>query len=146
MQNLTNTLENIINLDEGDQKTFELALFSETIMDMKRGPEVLLITAILTEELNSKPRYSVAFCGGFEEMLLKIAILWSFLLGILTPRTVLNLTDVQSIRNHGTIMPYPSMGPKRFWTVQIILVECQLFWTGPICFDRVQIIMHRSKF
>ena len=65
LQNLTNTLENIIKLDEGDQKSFELALFSENIMDMERGPEVLLITAILTEEQNSKPRHSVAFSGFF---------------------------------------------------------------------------------
>ena len=63
MQNLTNTLENIIKLDEGDQKSFELALFSKNIMDMERGPEVLLITAILTEEHNSKPRHSVVFSG-----------------------------------------------------------------------------------
>ena len=65
LQNLTNTLENIIKLDEGDQKSFELALFSKNIMDMERGPEVLLITAILTEEQNSKPRHSVAFSGVF---------------------------------------------------------------------------------
>ena len=65
LQNLTNTLENIIKLDEGDQKSFELALFSKNIIDMERGPEVLLITAILTEEHNSKPRHSVVFSGGF---------------------------------------------------------------------------------
>ena len=44
-----------------------------------------------------------------------------------------------------TLMPCPSMGPKLFWTNQIILVEYQLFWTGPICFGRVQIILDRSK-
>ena len=65
LQNLTNTLENIIKLDEGDKKSFELALFSKNIMDMERGPEVLLITAILTEEHNSKPRHSVVFSGVF---------------------------------------------------------------------------------
>ena len=100
MQNLTNTLENIIKLDEGDQKSFELALFSKNIIDMERGPEVLLITAILTEEHNSKPRHSVAFLGGFGK---SHCGLWSFLLGILIPRPVLNLAilsnDGQSIRN-----------------------------------------------
>ena len=37
-------------------------------------------------------------------------------------------------------MPCPSMGPEEFWTVQIILVEYELFWTGAIRFGRVQII------
>ena len=43
------------------------------------------------------------------------------------------------------LMPCPSMGPKWFWTDQIILVEYQSFWTGPICFGRVQIILVRFK-
>ena len=34
----------------------------------------------------------------------------------------------------------PSMGPKCFWTVQIILVEYQSFWMCPIRFGQVQII------
>ena len=38
------------------------------------------------------------------------------------------------------LMPCPSIGPKWFWTIQIILVEHQSFWTGPICFGLVQII------
>ena len=38
------------------------------------------------------------------------------------------------------LMPCPCMGPNRFWTLQIILVDYELFWTGPICFGRVQII------
>ena len=42
-------------------------------------------------------------------------------------------------------MPCPSMGPKLFWTVKIILVEYQSFWTGPIHFNQVQIVMDRSK-
>ena len=37
------------------------------------------------------------------------------------------------------------MCPKWFWTVQIILVKYQLFWTGPIHFGQVQIILVRSK-
>ena len=37
-------------------------------------------------------------------------------------------------------MPCPSMGPKLFWTVQIILIKYQLFWTCPIHFGQVQII------
>ena len=37
-------------------------------------------------------------------------------------------------------MPCTSTGPKWFWTVQIILVEYQLFWTGPICFCWVKIL------
>ena len=48
-------------------------------------------------------------------------------------------------KNKTKLMPCTSMGPKLFWTNQIILVEYQLFWTGPICFDRVQIILDRSK-
>ena len=36
----------------------------------------------------------------------------------------------------------PSMGPKWFWTVQIIFVEYQLFWTDPIHFGQVQIILN----
>ena len=43
------------------------------------------------------------------------------------------------------LMPCPSMGPKWFWTVQIILVKYKLFRTGPICFGRTQIILGRSK-
>ena len=35
-------------------------------------------------------------------------------------------------------MPYPSIGPKLFWTVQIVL-------TGPNSFGRVQIILIRPK-
>ena len=42
-------------------------------------------------------------------------------------------------------MPCPSMGAKWFWTVQIILVEYQWFWMGPIHFSQVQIILDRSK-
>ena len=37
------------------------------------------------------------------------------------------------------------MDAKLFWTVQIILVEYQSFWTGPICFNQVQIVLDRSK-
>ena len=44
-----------------------------------------------------------------------------------------------------SLMPCPSMGPKWFWTVQIILVEYKLFGTNPICYGRVQIILNRSK-
>ena len=43
-------------------------------------------------------------------------------------------------------MTCPSIGPKLFWTVQIILVEYQSFWMGPISFGQVQIILDRSKF
>ena len=37
-------------------------------------------------------------------------------------------------------MPRPFMGPKWFWTVQIILLWHQLFWTGLNHFGKVQII------
>ena len=37
------------------------------------------------------------------------------------------------------------MGPKLFWTVQIIMVEFQSFSRGPIRFDQIQIILDRSK-
>ena len=43
------------------------------------------------------------------------------------------------------LMPCPSMGQKLFWTVQIILVEYQLFWSGPIRFGQVQIILDRYR-
>ena len=42
-------------------------------------------------------------------------------------------------------MPCPSIGPKSSWTVQIILVEYQSFWTGPISFGWVQIIKSSSE-
>ena len=42
-------------------------------------------------------------------------------------------------------MPCPSMGPKWFWTVQIILVEYQSFWVGPIHFGQTQIVLDRFK-
>ena len=44
-----------------------------------------------------------------------------------------------------SLIPYPSLGAIWFWTVQIILVEYQSFWMGPICFGQVQIILDRSK-
>ena len=37
-------------------------------------------------------------------------------------------------------MPRPFMGPKWFWTVQIILLWHQLFWMGLNHFGKVQII------
>jgi hypothetical protein len=40
--------------------------------------------------------------------------------------------------NYLALMPCPSMGPKLFWTVQIVL-DC------PNCFGRVQIVLVRSK-
>ena len=40
-----------------------------------------------------------------------------------------------------SLMPCPSIGPKWFsWTVQIILVKYQSFWSGPTHFGQVQII------
>ena len=42
-------------------------------------------------------------------------------------------------------MPCPSTSPKWFWNIRIILIEYQSFWTGPIYFGRVQIILDRSK-
>jgi hypothetical protein len=38
-------------------------------------------------------------------------------------------------------MPCPSIRPKWFWTVQIVLDGYKLFWLGPIHFGRVQIIL-----
>ena len=40
-----------------------------------------------------------------------------------------------------TWMPCPSIGPKWFWTVQIVLHGYKLFWSGPNCFGCVQIIL-----
>ena len=42
-----------------------------------------------------------------------------------------------------SLTPFPFIGPKLFWTAQIILVEYQSFWTSPICFGQVQIILDR---
>ena len=39
----------------------------------------------------------------------------------------------------------PSIGPKLFWTIQIVLVGYKSFWSGPIRFGQVQIIFDRSK-
>ena len=36
-------------------------------------------------------------------------------------------------------MPGPSIGPKLFWTIQIVLVRSKLFWSGPNHFGQVQI-------
>ena len=45
-----------------------------------------------------------------------------------------------------SLMPCPSIGSKLFWTVQIILVEYQSFWTGSIYIGWVKIILDRPKF
>ena len=37
------------------------------------------------------------------------------------------------------LMPCPSIGPKLFWTVQIVLDGYKLFWLSPIHFGQVQI-------
>ena len=42
-------------------------------------------------------------------------------------------------------MPCPSMGPKWFWTVQIVLVGYKMFWLSPNHYGRGQIILNRSK-
>ena len=39
-----------------------------------------------------------------------------------------------------SLMPCLSMGPKWFWTVQIVFVGSNLFWSGPNHFGQVQII------
>ena len=51
----------------------------------------------------------------------------------------------ENTRNISILMPCPSMGPKWFWTVQIVLDGYKLFWLGPNCFGRVQIILVRFK-
>ena len=38
-----------------------------------------------------------------------------------------------------SFMPCPSIGPKLFWTVQIVLVGSKSFWLGPNHFGQVQI-------
>jgi hypothetical protein len=43
------------------------------------------------------------------------------------------------------LMPYLSIGPKWFWTVQIVLVRSKSFWLVPNHFGRVQIILVRFK-
>jgi hypothetical protein len=43
-------------------------------------------------------------------------------------------------------MPCPSIGPKLFWTVQIVLVGSKSFWLGPNHFGQVQIIAFWSNF
>ena len=42
-------------------------------------------------------------------------------------------------------MPCPSIDPKWFWTVQIVLDGYKLFWSGPNRFGRVRIILVRFK-
>ena len=42
-------------------------------------------------------------------------------------------------------MPCPSIGPKCFWSIQIVLDRYKPFWTGPICFGWVLINLNRSK-
>ena len=42
-------------------------------------------------------------------------------------------------------MPCPSVGPKRFWTVQIVLVRDKMFWSCPNHFGWVKIILVGSK-
>ena len=43
------------------------------------------------------------------------------------------------------LIPCPSIGPKWFWNVQIVLDVYKLFWSGPNHFGRVQIILVRFK-
>ena len=43
------------------------------------------------------------------------------------------------------LMSCSSIAPKWFWTVQIIMVEYQSFWSGPNRFGRVQSILVRVK-
>jgi hypothetical protein len=43
------------------------------------------------------------------------------------------------------LLPCPSIGPKWFWTVQIVLDLSKLFWSCPNRFGRVQIILVRYK-
>ena len=52
---------------------------------------------------------------------------------------------IDFIETDNNLMPCPSMDPKWFWTVQIILVKYQSFWKGPIHFGRVQTILDRNK-
>ena len=61
--------------------------------------------------------------------------------GVRFKSDTLKLTDLMQI----LIALMPSMGPKWFWTVQIILVEYQSFWAGSIHFGWIQIILGRSK-
>ena len=44
-----------------------------------------------------------------------------------------------------TLMPCPSIGPKIFWTVQIVLDRFKLFWSCPNRFGWVQIILVRYE-
>ena len=43
-------------------------------------------------------------------------------------------------------MPCPSIGPKWFWTVQIVLKEYKLFWSGPNHFGQFQIKIFWTNF
>ena len=42
--------------------------------------------------------------------------------------------------------PWQDFNALTFYVSKIILVEYQSFWTGPISFGQVQIILDRSKF
>ena len=56
-------------------------------------------------------------------------------------------TRNKEILNHKVnfLMPCPSIGPKLFWIVQIILDRYKSFWLGPNHFGRIQIIFVMFK-
>ena len=53
--------------------------------------------------------------------------------------------DLKSILKR-TLLPCPSIGPKWFWTVQIVLDGFKLFWVGTNHFGQVQIRLFWSDF
>ena len=75
----------------------------------------------------------------YNSILVTQSIIWVY-----TPSQNI-LSSLIGMISNKYLMPCPSMGSKWFWTVQIILVEYQLFWTGPICFCWVSIILESSK-
>ena len=50
---------------------------------------------------------------------------------------------LEELKKPERIVPCPSIGPKWFWTEQIVLDEYKLFWSGPSRYGRVQTILIR---
>ena len=56
-----------------------------------------------------------------------------------------NRKRTEIVGMYNNLMPSPSIGPKWFWTIQIVLDGYKLFWSGPNCFGQVQIILGRRS-
>jgi hypothetical protein len=62
-----------------------------------------------------------------------------------TQPSLTNYLKLQILASYNNLMPHPSIGPKWFWNIQIVLNSYKLFWSDPNCFGQVQIILVRFK-